>query len=57
MPYDLHLADRRREVLEGLPGVEEKKMFGGYYQVKRHSQFSEAEKHWCSIVQANPRGL
>lgn len=30
MPHDPHLADSMREALAGLPGISEKKMFGGY---------------------------
>ncbi|WIT14127.1 TfoX/Sxy family protein [Paucibacter sediminis] len=30
MPFDPHLADLMRSALTGRPGIEEKKMFGGY---------------------------
>jgi TfoX/Sxy family transcriptional regulator of competence genes len=29
MAYDVELADRIRDIVEGLPGLSEKKMFGG----------------------------
>ncbi len=30
MPHDPHLADLMRTALTGMPGISEKKMFGGY---------------------------
>jgi len=30
MPFDPHLADQMRDALKARPGIQEKKMFGGY---------------------------
>jgi TfoX/Sxy family transcriptional regulator of competence genes len=54
MAYDEALADRIRELLEGEPGVTEKKMFGGLaFLVGGHMAIS-ASGHGGALVRVDP---
>ena len=43
MPHDPHLADRLRAALKGVPGIAEKKMFGGYCWMLRGNMLCGVE--------------
>ena len=46
MPYDSGLAERLEEILEGRPGLQQKKMFGGIGWMLNGNMCVGVYKHW-----------
>ena len=54
MAYDEALAERMRELLDGVPGVTEKKMFGGLAFLVGGNMAVSASGHGGALVRVDP---